>query len=167
MFSMRIIVALILTVLFIGRPSAAQTRAQDDSVNAVRRCEIQRRSDELADQYAIRCAEHFIAAQGYTTSPPTSDTSRVVAEGIEWAPSKAEWLAYRRGTLDSHAAGICIGPDSGRYTVVFRDPGHGHSRGVTLDATFGSLRVQHQDLRFDVVNKREYGCRPIPVRPPQ
>ena len=167
MSSMRIIVALTLAMVFIARPLAAQTRAHDDSVDADRRCQIQRHSDEPADQYAIRCAEHFIAAQGYTTSPPTADTNHVVPEGIEWAPSKAEWLAYRRGTLDSHAAGVCSGPDSGRYTVVFRDPGHGHARGVTLDATFGSLRVQHQEFLFDVVNKREYGCRPIPVRPSQ
>src|SRR5258705_13215330 len=116
---MRINVPLTVVMLFLVCHFATKSRAHDDSINSVRGGDLQRRSDEPADQYAIRCAEHFIAVQGYTTSPPTADTNRVVPEGIEWAPSKAEWLAYRRDTLDSHAAGVCMGPDSGRYTVVF------------------------------------------------
>jgi len=166
MFSTRVIVALTVAVVLIGRPLAAQTRAQEDSANVLRRCELQRRSDEPADHYAIRCAEHFVVGQGYTMSPPTADTNRVVPEGIEWAATKAEWLTYRRGTLDSNAVGVCIGPD-GRYSVVFRRRPGSRARGVTLDATFGSLRVQHENFRFELIKKREYGCRPVPARPSQ
>ena len=117
--------------------SAAQTRAQEDSASLLRRCEVPRSADETGDQYAIRCAEHFIAEQGYTANPPTRDTNRVVPEGIEWKPSRAEWLAYRRRSLEPHAVGVCTAPETGRYTVVFRSSGGRGARGVTLDATLG------------------------------
>ena len=159
---MRPHVALIATLLVsAARPCATQTRAQVDSVDSLRRCELERRASESDDRFAIRCAEHFIAEQGYTASPPTVDTNSVVPEGIEWSSSKAEWLARRRGTLASHAAGVCVRTDDGRYTVVFHGPDGGGARGVTLDATFGSLRVEHQNFRFEVVQKRQYGCRPV------
>ena len=165
---MRIRVALIATLLAsITSPCRAQTRARQDSANTLRRCDVQRGADEPADQYAIRCAEHFVAEQGYTASSPTPDTNRVVPEGIEWSASKAQWLARRRGTLASHAVGVCIGPDNGRYTVVFRDPRGGGARGVTLDAAFGSLRVEHQAFRFEVVQKEQYGCHTVPGRQTQ
>jgi len=163
---MKVVVLAILSAA-VTSPCAAQTRARQDSVNTLRQCDVRRGPDEPSDQYAIRCAEHFVVEQGYTASPATTDTNRIVPEGIEWSASKAQWLARRRGTLDSHAAGVCIGPDDGRYTVVFRAPRDWGARGVTLDAAFGSLRVEHQSFRFEVVEKKDYGCQPVPVGKPK
>jgi hypothetical protein len=70
--------------------SDAQTRAQEDSANPLRRCAIEREPKEPADSYAVRCAERFVAEQGYTDSSSTRDTSRIVPEGIEWSASKVE-----------------------------------------------------------------------------
>jgi hypothetical protein len=147
----------------VASPCFAQTRADADSANALRRCAVERAANESGEQFAIRCAERFVAEQGYTARPLAIDTTRIVAEGIEWSSLKSEWLSRRRGTLEARAAGVCVNPD-GRYTVVFRGPQGEDTRGVTLDATFGSLRMEHQSFRFEVVEKRQYGCRSVPAR---
>jgi hypothetical protein len=161
---MRVTVVLIATFLATASPSSAQTRWEADSADRLRHCTLQREPNESADQYAIRCAERFLVEQGYTNSSPTADTNRIVPEGIEWSVSKVEWLAGRRGSLDPQASGVCVGSAHPRYSVVFRRSHGGGARGVTLDAAFGSLRVQHEDFRFEVLKTRQYGCRPLPAR---
>ena len=161
---MRVCVILIGTPLLIGAlrtPSEAQTRTQADSANPLRRCAVAREPEESADRYAIRCAERFVVEQGYANTPPAADTNRVVPEGIEWTPSRVEWVARRRGTIDPRAAGLCTGLEGTDFTVVFRRAHGNGARGVTLDAAFGSLRVQHQEFRFEVIEREQYGCRPI------
>ena len=162
---------LVLSILVLGGPftagSVAQTRAEADSADPLRRCSVARHSAEPADRYAVRCAQHFVIEQGYTELLATSDTTIVVPEGIEWRPTRAEWLLQRRGSLALHAAGICVDPHDGRFTVVFRYAHGRGARGVTLDAAFGSLRVQHADFRLQVLEARQHGCRSLdsPGRP--
>jgi hypothetical protein len=140
---------------------SAQTRAEADSANPLRRCGPARYAGEASDLYAVRCAEHFVAQQGYTDLAPVADMSAIVPEGIEWGASKLDWLAVRRGTLDRRAAGVCVDTVGKRFTVVFRSASGRSARAVTMDATFGSLRVQHQDFRFEVVEAEQYGCRQV------
>src|SRR5262245_22204947 len=52
-------------LLVITSPVVGQTRPQIDSVNPLRRCAVVRDSEESTPHYAVRCAEHFIAEQGY------------------------------------------------------------------------------------------------------
>ncbi len=147
-----------LLALPLTAPALAQTRAEADSSNPLRRCALARESAEPGDMYAVRCAEYFVTRQGYIEQPGLADTTVIVPEGIEWGDSKVEWLSRRRSTLRSRAAGVCIDPGDQRYTVIFLYANGAGARGVTLDRAFGSLRVQHQDFRFEVVEKKQYGC---------
>ena len=143
----------------LAAPALAQTRAEADSSNPLRRCAVAREeAAEPGDMYAVRCAEYFVARQGYIEQPGLADTTVIVPEGIERGASKVEWLSRRRSTLRPRAAGVCIDPGDKRYTVVFVYANGAGARGVTLDRAFGSLRVQHQDFRFEVVEKKQYGC---------
>jgi len=144
--------------------ASAQTRAAADAADPLRRCPIARDSAEPADRFALRCAERFVVEQAYTELPGLTDTSRIVPEGIEWSSSKAEWRSQRHGSLEPRAVGVCTDPKDYPYTVVFRYRKVRGARGVTLDTAFGSLRMQHQDFRLDAVEKRLYGCRPVPTR---
>ena len=141
--------------------ASAQTRAAADAADPLRRCAIARDTAELADRFAARCAERFVVEQGYTELPSLTDTTLMVSEGIEWSSSKAEWRSQRHGSLEPRAVGVCTDPKDYPYTVVFRYRKARGARGVTLDAAFGSLRMQHQDFRLDAVEKRLYGCRPV------
>ena len=141
-----------------------QTRAEVDAADARRRCGLLRSDGERAELYAVRCAEWFVARQGYTDHPATSDTVAIVSEGIEWAETTTGVLAYRRSTLEARAMGVCEGEGRGAaFTVVFRMRGGEGARAVTLDANFGSLRVQHQDFRAEAVAEGAAGCRPVPA----
>jgi len=142
-------------------PVSAQTRAETDSTNPLRRCGSARATGDAAELYAVRCAEHFVAQQGYTDLPAVADSSAIVPEGIERGASKLDWLAGRRGTLDRRAAGVCVDTAGKRFTVVFRSASGRSARAVTMDATFGSLRMQHQDFRLKVVEAEQYGCRRV------
>ena len=144
--------------------ASAQTRASADAADPLRGCAIARDSAEPADRFAVRCAERFVVEQAYTELPGLTDTSRIVPEGIEWSSSKAEWRSQRHGSLEPGAVGVCTDPKDYPYTVVFRYRKVRGARGVTLDTAFGSLRMQHQDFRLDAVEKRLYGCRPVPTR---
>ena len=149
-----------------GALAATQTRAQEDSANASRRCSLGRKAQELSAAYAVRCAERFIVEQGYTPLSPTADTNALLPEGIEWSASRVEWLGQRKGTLREQAAGVCTDSTGAPSIVVFRATSGRGARGVTLDRAFGSLRVQHQDFRFEDVEKEQYGCRPLHPRTP-
>ena len=112
------------------------------------------------EQHAIRCAEWFIAKQGYTTRRAVTDPNKVVPEGIEWGASRQEWLARRHGTLEPTAFALCALEDRS-YIVAFRTKDNRNLRGVTLDEGFGSLRVQHSDLRDDIVGREGSPCRKV------
>ena len=123
---------------------------------------IARQPDE---EQAVRFAEWFIARQGYTDAPPVADTQLVVSEGIEWAASIAERLAQRRGSLQPRAFGLCESPD-GSFDVAFYMAGGQYARGVTMDAQFGSLRVQHSNFDPAAIAERRHGCRPLSAARP-
>jgi hypothetical protein len=157
-----LVLGVIVLASSVQAPVSAQTRAEADSANPLRRCGLARDAGEAVDLYAVRCAERFIVQQGYTDLPAGADTSAIVPEGIEWGASKLDWLAGRRGTLERRPAGVCVDAAE-RFTVVFRSASGQTARAVTMDATFGSLRVQHQDFRLEVVEAEQYGCRRVGV----
>src|SRR6266699_2603024 len=155
---------LVLLACTLMASASAQTRASADAADPLRGCAIARDSAEPADRFAVRCAERFVVEQGYTELPGLTDTTLIVPEGIEWSSSKAEWRSQRHGSLEPRAVGVCTDPKDYPYTVVFSYRKARGARGVTLDASFGSLRMQHRDFRLDAVAKRLYGCRPVTTR---
>jgi hypothetical protein len=153
-------VGLLFGLLVSAGDAGAQTRAADDAQDTLRRCGLSR-AGASPEIFAVRCAEWFVARQGYTAHNSRLETAVVVSEGIEWAASKREWLRYRRNSLEPRAVGICVGRWAG-YDVVFRARGDSTSaRGVKLDATFGALRVQHQDFNLAALRDSTSGCRSL------
>ena len=114
---------------------------------------------------AVRCAEAFIARNGYTPAPP-ADSAQLAFETIEWAVSLREILAQRRGTLEPRGAALCEGGARGPgYTVAFRyqesaDTTRG--RAVTMTPSHGRLRVEHQEFMPVAARRGEFGCRALP-----
>lgn len=128
---------------------AARAGAQD-TLTAAERAAAQCRIPGLAglprDTAAVRCAEWFIARNGYTAAP-VADTVKLVGELFE-SGSRAEVLAARRGRLAPRAVVLCrdhAGPTP--FNVVFTYPGAPdtveYGRGVAMDANFGQMRVRH------------------------
>jgi hypothetical protein len=154
---------LLLALLAIVLGSAchrSRTRAEVDAANARRRCLLPV-TNESPEERAVHCAEWFVARQGYTLDAPVADSSLVVPEGIEWTQSIAERLSSRRGSLRSRAFGLCVSAD-GSFDVAFLSTDGTYARGVTMDARFGSLRMQHSNFSIDVVEQRLHGCRSLP-----
>jgi hypothetical protein len=158
----RLCLASALLALAVTVPGAAQTRAVADAADRHRDCGVP--ADAASPQmHAVRCAEWFIARQGYTNAAPVSDTLLVMAEGIEWEPSRREWLRRRHGSLSARALAVC---KSGHgFNVPFLVPGGAYARGVTMDERYGSLRVQHSGFELDYLRKAKTGCRLIGALP--
>lgn len=140
----------------------SQTRAQD-AADPRRRCTLSFQPEEMPERKAIRCAEWFIAVQGYTSAAPASDTALIVSDPYDLLESKRSvtyWLFHRRGTLEPQAFGLCIRTGGFAYTVLFRyaaGAGRPVGRGVSMDSTYGSLRMVHGDFEFPGV--LTIGCR--------
>ena len=89
---------------------------------------------------AIREAEEFVRAQGYTDAPPSVSDDAVVREGIEGT------LADRRGTLEPRAVrAFASGAD---WVVVFRyQDSQNAGRGRALKLRAGQRPAfEHQDM---------------------
>src|SRR2546422_6103675 len=70
---------------------------------------------------------------------------------LEAKRSVTYWLFHRRGTLEPQAFGICTRTSGFAYTVLFRHAagaGRPVGRGVSMDSTYGSLRMVHGDFEF-------------------
>lgn len=130
-------------------PLAAGPRSGDDAPAPARR---------IGAAAAVRLAEWFIRANGYTDLAPP-DRTRLAPESFE-NRGRASWLAGRRGTLRPRAVGYLPGGKSTPegWTVGFeyaaRPPGGQLGRAVTMDAAGEALVVQHQDLRLWILLPR-------------
>jgi hypothetical protein len=147
-------------ILTASGSASGQTRAIEDAKDPLRRCGLPR-GGLTREAHAIRCAERFVARQGYAADSSKVDTGTVVSEGIEWARTKREWLAYRRKSLEPRAHGVCSRADGG-FDVAFLNRNDPKSaRGVSMDSSFGSLRVEHSSFNLHVLRDRKSGCRPL------
>lgn len=96
---------------------------------------------------AVRCAERFIARQGYTDSPPTVDSTTIVYEFPEAARTWRGVLEMRRDTLKVPALGVCdFGGDS--YDVIFGFTGSNENTGrsVRVSKDLANVQMVHQDF---------------------
>ena len=148
--------ALSVIVIACHRPEAM--RAEEDAADPLRRCVLPAAGALPPEEQAIHCGEWFIARQGYTDSGAVIDSALLVPEGIEWE-ARDKWLSSRKGSLEARAFGVCRDAQDGSFTVAFRASGTASARGVTMDRTFGSLRMQHQDFLASAVDSARLGCR--------
>ena len=119
----------------------AQTSVPTSSVRSgarERQCAVLRLSSETDACFAVRCAEDFIRRNGYTSQPVTGplQTESFVSPSPE----------QRRGSLEGAAAGYVT--YSSGHLVAFRHASSTRAvgRAVTMSATFGDLKVEHQDF---------------------
>ncbi len=137
---------------------AGQTRPAD-TLEAARTCLLVRAHREPADSFARRCAEEFIARNGYTSSPPTADTSLWTPESIEFASSWADALQRRHNTLFPRAESA--GCETGGCAATFRyasDTSLCHMRIVTMSSSFKGMRMQHQEVQPAPGTPRARAC---------
>jgi hypothetical protein len=128
------------------RPSTGQAGTVRDSVT---RCGLTIPHSLPADSIAVRCAERFIARNGYTDLA-VEDTSAISHESIEVGTTPKEVLEHRRGSLARHGVVLCHDRrDASGFTVGFVAPGDTSmkvGRAVTMDSTWGQIRMEHQDF---------------------
>jgi hypothetical protein len=137
-------------LLFAACTSPRESNPPVESVGSstdVHLCGMAGLSEVSPDSAAVRCAEWFIARNGYTDLLP-ADTALLAGESLEETASWSEALAERRNTLGRHAVVLCRGA-RGRpgYTVAFVAPGDTalrSGRAVMMNADFSGLVVQHQ-----------------------
>jgi hypothetical protein len=101
-------------------------------------------AEPISEQVAIRRAEAFVRAQGYTDAAPTAPLQR---ESLERSPDQ-EIRERRRNTLQSNACGAMGTGDRTSWMVGFRyrtaDQDMIRILSVNDD---GSVKVEHQDLK--------------------
>jgi hypothetical protein len=143
---------------------ACSTRSEfiRDDEDRTRDCDAQLRRIRDSWLRAQRCAEWFVAVQGYTVASTTEGSVPFVPESIEFARSEADALRQRRGTLAPKAVAICRFPDDERgFNVIFAyvrsDSVHG--RGVTITPDGRGLRMQHSDAFIDWTTRFPQHCR--------
>jgi hypothetical protein len=95
------------------------------------------------DEAAVRCAELYVARNGYTDLPPVPDSTQWVGEFLDLG------MEYRRNTLKRRALAVCRG-DQIQYIVIFPHTTGEPVRGVALADEPGPrpamyVRVMHQD----------------------
>src|SRR5258705_374237 len=95
----RVLIALA-SVTFLATVSSAQTRPiPADTMDRARRCVFTQAPKESLSNFLQRCAEEFVARNGYTAAPPTSDSTLWAPESIEFASSWQEALQHRHNRL--------------------------------------------------------------------
>ena len=94
-----------------------------------------------SDSAAIRCAELYVARNGYTDLPPVSDTAQRVGEFLDLG------IEDRRNTLVRRAAALCRGDDHERpaFSVIFRRTSGEGARSVLLNRDLSMMGIMHQD----------------------
>jgi hypothetical protein len=142
--SQRVLVLLLASVVVLGGGLEGQTRPADTSETA-RRCSFTRGARESTAAFLKRCAEDFVARNGYTSAPATADSSLWASESIEYGSSWTQVSQSRRNTLLAQAASA--GCDSIGCAATFRstDPQQRcYLRVVTMTEKGTGMRMQHQ-----------------------
>ncbi len=111
----------------------------------------------LDEQAAIQAAEKFIADNGYTDLPPLADPRQLTNESIEWESEPDKKIKLRHNSLERDAYSVSPGSRNGLgWTVGFRykDGDSRTGRAVTMDRDGGNIRVEHQDIFLQFLEKK-------------
>jgi hypothetical protein len=156
--SKTLVVAILTLLVTIPAALRGQTRAAD-TLAAARRCLVTPLPREPNDSFLKRCAEDFVARNGYTAAPPASDSTLWASESFEFASSPAEALEHRRNTLVALAESA--GCDRTGCAATFRYTNSAlrcHVRVVTMTRTGNGMRMEHQDAVPVPGSKEERRC---------
>ena len=115
-----------------------------------------------SDSAAVRCAELYVARNGYTDLPPVPDSSQWTGEFMDLG------MPGRRNTLERRAHSICRGTIEGDsvVSVIFAcGPKYEQAvrgRGVMATADLSYMRIEHQDFFLPTDSTPLPGCRILP-----
>ena len=115
-----------------------------DTGNPARRCALTRGPKESLKGFVRRCAEDFVARNGYTSAPPTPDSTLWATESIQFAPSWQAVFHQRHSQLMPKAEGIGCGDTSCSATFRYSGPGPCVFRIVTMGKDGNGMRMEHQ-----------------------
>jgi hypothetical protein len=116
------------------------------------------KTSKISEAEAVKIAEKFIEANGYTSFRPAPDKEKITLESIEWSSDIKEILKSRYDTLQPKAYGFLKGGKGKKegFTVIFRykdvsikDVG----RAVTMDSDGKNLRVEHVSIFLKAAEK--------------
>ncbi len=114
---------------------------------------------KISGTEAVRLAECFVVANGYTALPPMEDKSKLSYESWRDSPPAEEALERRHDTIESKAYGVMYKEKYG-WSVVFRYNLRNEEfkdfvpelknvgRVVRMDSNGGNMRVEHQDFEL-------------------
>lgn len=117
------------------------------------------RQHKISGAEAVRLAEFFVIANGYTALPPMEDKSKLSYESWRDSPPAEEALERRHDTIESKAYGVMYKEKYG-WSVVFRYNLRDEEfkdfvpelknvgRVVRMDFNGGNMQVEHQDFEL-------------------
>lgn len=129
-----------------------------------RQCPLKPTDDVDSTETAVRCAEEFVARNGYTLVPPAWGSAQLAEEAFETGQPWSQVLARRRGTLKPKAVGVCVGASDRAdmaYTVAFPYSDNRVTalvRVVTMNRTYGEMRMQQQQVRVRAMTDPDMNC---------
>ena len=124
-----------------GSQERRQASAPADTITVDRQRCILPSGLSPSDSAAVRCAELFVARNGYTDLPPHPDSSHWVGEFMDLG------MEHRHDTLERRAVALCRGDDVElpAYRVIFRRTEGEGARAVGLKADLSHMAIMHQD----------------------
>ena len=146
----------------IGLVTALSAQARPipaDTSDPSRRCAFTQALKESTSAFLRRCAEEFVARNGYTSAPATSDSTLWASESIEFASSWQEALKHRHNELMPKAESA--GCDENGCAATFRYTGQNGCivRVVTMGKDGNGMRMEHQSAEPRPGSPEEQRCR--------
>ena len=149
------------SIVLLVTPLSAQVRPiPADTLDAARRCVFSRQARESTSAFLRRCTEDFVVRNGYTSAPPTPDSTLWATESIEFASSWPEVFRHRHNELVPKAESA--GCDKTGCAATFRRTDSGNRciwRVVTLAKSGNGMRMEHQEAVPRAGSAEERKCR--------
>jgi hypothetical protein len=122
--------------------------------------EARRAKGTIDARQAVRIAERFVRANGYTDYIP-DDRQRLVPESVEFSRDTRAWLKERHNQLKPQAVGYRKGRrnDLKGWTVGFAlvkplDQTRPIGRAVTMDRRGRNVRIEHMGFSLERLDAR-------------
>ena len=139
-------------------------------LQSAKTCSLAPSQHKISGAEAVRLAECFVIANGYTALPPMEDKSKLSYESWADSPPAEEALERRHDTIESKAYGVMYEEKYG-WSVVFRynlrnekfkrfnpeflEHLKNVGRAVTMDSNGGKMRVEHEDFELSKFQRVE------------
>ena len=148
----------------VGSRSAADSLVVFGAGPAVSQCRLKAPIPGSRDSIAVKCAEAFVARNGYTNAP-ADDSTLIAYEFIAPGRGAVEILKHRHNTLAPRAILLCHDRrERPGFTIAFARPGDSalsQARAVTMDTSLDKLRIEHVDF-LPRVAAESPGCAWLP-----